>query len=400
MIYGTPNIITNGLLVNLDNISPKSTPIPQTINLVFPSDRFSGWTSSNLIVSGNTQTNPIDGNQNADKVMSASGLFGSLASNTFSVISGQTYSLSLYARAAEFNLLTIQLSPNFGTGPNRYGVFNLTGGTSPNSNTTTSINNIGGGWYRIGITANATATATTSRAYILTYNIVTTLPSGNATSGMYIFGSQVESGGIKPYQPSNNNQGLRNIWFDTSGNNTDMTLTGITYNTNFGNYQFNGINDYMYIPNKSIINFSGTPFTYEMMVKLPSSLPATTKYLLTKGSSGFTAYFNNNLLYVGKDLVVDWGSVSVSDYLNQNLHIVVGWDGVNRFCYLNGIQSMNTPQSTDLIENTTSPLYVGGKPGTPSFFGGSLYFFRIYNRGLTQIEVSQNFNAIKSRYNL
>jgi hypothetical protein len=400
MIYGTPNIITNGLLVNLDNISPKSTPIPQTINLIYPSEKFTGWTLSNLIVSGNTQTNPIDGSQNTDKIIGTIGSLGYLQSNTFSVISGQTYSFSVYARAAEFNLTTIQLSPNFGTGPNRYAVFNLTGGTIPNSNTTTTFNNVGGGWYRVGITANATATASTSRANIFTYSIVTNQPIGNSTSGLYIFGSQVESGGIKPYQQSTNNQGLRNIWFDTSGNGNDMTLTGITYNTNFGNYQFNGINDYMYIPNKPIINFSGTPFTYEMMVKLPSSLPPTNKYLLTKGTSGFTAYFNNNLLYIGKDLVIDWDSVSVSNFLNQNLHIIVGWDGVNRFCYLNGVQSLFSPQTTNLIDTTTSPLYVGGKPGTTSFYDGSLYFFRLYNRGLTQTEINQNFNAIRARYNL
>jgi hypothetical protein len=137
-----------------------------------------------------------------------------------------------------------------------------------------------------------------------------------------------------------------------------------------------------------------------MMVKLPASIPATTKYLLTKGTSGFTAYFNNNLLYIGKDLVADWGSVSVSNFLNQNLHIVVGWDGTNRFCYLNGVQSINSPQSTNLIDTTTSPLYVGGKPGTSFFYDGGLYFFRLYNRGLNQIEVNQNFNAIRTRYNL
>ena len=194
--------------------------------------------------------------------------------------------------------------------------------------------------------------------------------------------------------------GSGNSWFDTSGNGNDMTLTGVTYNTNFGSYQFNGVNDYMYIPNNPIINFPSTPFTYEMMVKLPPSLPATTKYLLTKGTGGFTAYLNNNLLYIGKDLVSDWGSVSISNFLNQNLHIVVGWNGVNRFCFLNGVQLMNSPQSTSLIETTTSPLYVGGKPGTSFFFDGSLYFFRLYNRGLSQTEINQNFKAIRARFNI
>jgi hypothetical protein len=40
---------------------------------------------------------------------------------------------------------------------------------------------------------------------------------------------------------------------------------------------------------------------------------------------------------------------------------------------------------------------IGGSGGT---WKGNLYSFRMYNRGLTNDEIAQNFNAFKSRYNL
>lgn len=67
MIYGTPKITTDGLILNLDAINPKSLPYLPTINYGNPSENFtlSTWSKQNGIVSGDTTTAP-DGTLTAD----------------------------------------------------------------------------------------------------------------------------------------------------------------------------------------------------------------------------------------------------------------------------------------------------------------------------------------------
>ena len=50
----------------------------------------------------------------------------------------------------------------------------------------------------------------------------------------------------------------------------------------------------------------------------------------------------------------------------------------------------------------TSPIYIGRlDSGVESFFTtGSIGSFYIYNQVLTQAEVSQNYNAVKTRFGL
>ena len=194
--------------------------------------------------------------------------------------------------------------------------------------------------------------------------------------------------------------GTGTIWYDKSGNGFNGTLiNGPIYSpTDGGSIVFDGVNDYIRIPDSPSLNTNATPFTVEMCIKLPSNIPTSSQYLYTKLTKSFVLYLYNNRLYIGKDNVNDWVNISVIPYLNNILYISVGWDGVNKFCYFNGTNVLNSAQSTFLIESTVNPLYLGGIGNTS--FNGSMFLLRNYSRALTAEEVLQNYNATKGRFEL
>ena len=50
------------------------------------------------------------------------------------------------------------------------------------------------------------------------------------------------------------------------------------------------------------------------------------------------------------------------------------------------------------MESGNSPFTIGNGDGNPWY--GRIAVVRVYNRGLTQAEVSQNYNSLKNKYNL
>ena len=85
------------------------------------------------------------------------------------------------------------------------------------------------------------------------------------------------------------------------------------------------------------------------------------------------------------------GNVS-SNYLNQWNNITITRDNGN--FYKNGFLFGNhTPSTT-----STKILRLGGVSG--AYFNGRIGSVRIYNRSLTSIEILQNYNALKGRFEL
>ena len=116
---------------------------------------------------------------------------------TLPFTSGQVYTLSIFAKASTSDWC--QLLFGAAAFPTLHQNFNLsTGEKGAGSGFDSSqIENFGGGWYRISITATATSTASTDIYVALTDNSDSTrLPSyaGDGTSGVYLYGAQVEVG--------------------------------------------------------------------------------------------------------------------------------------------------------------------------------------------------------------
>lgn len=160
-------------------------------NLLTYSEQFdnAAWTKSNCTVTANATTAP-DGTVTADKLVEDSATTQKSIYQFATVSNGATCTASFYAKAST----RTQVSAVFYSGGTVYNaVFNLSNGTFITSTGTGSytITEYDSGWYRISITA--VAANVSSALQISIYNNAMSY-AGDGTSGLYIWGAQLEPG--------------------------------------------------------------------------------------------------------------------------------------------------------------------------------------------------------------
>jgi hypothetical protein len=168
---------------------------PQRTNLALYSEQFdnAGWTKLNATISANAATSP-DGTQNADKLVESATSAIHYCETSVSVISGQSYSYSVYAKQGERHI-TLQ-----GSAPTNsaYATFNLsTGVVGASAVGSASIIDAGNGWYRCTLTFTSAATSVANMAVLLADSPTagrSSSYSGNGTSGVFLWGAQLEAG--------------------------------------------------------------------------------------------------------------------------------------------------------------------------------------------------------------
>jgi hypothetical protein len=169
---------------------------PSGTNFVLQSEAWnvSPWTatsgSQGATVSGNVTTSP-DGTTNADKLIEAAVTGNHFCLQTLTLTSGTTYTASCFVKASEKTRGRLRMS---GSGAYWDLDFNLalgtvTGGTNP------FIQNFGNGWYRIGATFTANQ-ASNNFILLLLDDSGNNSYTGNGTSGLFVYGAQVEAGSV------------------------------------------------------------------------------------------------------------------------------------------------------------------------------------------------------------
>ena len=169
----------------------------QRTNLINYSEAINSWSISNSSVFANEAIAP-DANQTADKIALTAG--GGYALRSISITSGTSYSYSVYMKKAENDFGMLRLQWNGAT----YDTvnFNLSNGTTsrtPSGVDSTSIIDVGNGWYRCIVTFTPSVSVTTN-VQIRTSNLEQTDSSSgysgtfNGFNGIYAWGAQVEEG--------------------------------------------------------------------------------------------------------------------------------------------------------------------------------------------------------------
>lgn len=168
---------------------------PQSTNLLLRSEEFDNayWGKSGATVTADAATSP-DGTTTADLIYPSSSGSDRRIQRAISVVSGTTYTLSVFVKASGLNWIRI-LEPQsfiFGTW------FNLSNGTigTIQSGMTADIKDFGNGWYRCSITRTVTST-TTGQIYIqLVDGNGSSSVTANGSDGILFWGAQLEVGSV------------------------------------------------------------------------------------------------------------------------------------------------------------------------------------------------------------
>ena len=207
--------------------------------------------------------------------------------------------------------------------------------------------------------------------------------------------------------------GTGTTWSDLSrGGNNGSLINGPTFNSaNGGNIVFDGSNDYISTnTNSSLTQAGNTQFTVDVWVKKSAS----NKDMLlgpwdnSNRKGWFVQWFTDGNLYFGiTNGAFNYNYVSVS-WQNQWFNLTGVFDGslltnqnIGKI-YVNNILQ-NTTNSGNMLTSVPAGLVevsIGRLTNYSSYATGNIAMVKIYNRALSASEISQNYNATKTRFGL
>ncbi|WP_460939150.1 phage head spike fiber domain-containing protein, partial [Spirosoma humi] len=155
------------------------------------------WGKSLLTVTADATTAPSGGTSAELMVPTATVGHHYPSPGVLSFVSGNTYTMSIFVKPAGYTVVSLQtINTVFGNYlENR---FSLTGNGAvlfTGAGCTNTITPYPNGWYRVSMTATATATLTSGGYFLIIRNgNNTSTYAGDGTSGMYFWGAQFEQG--------------------------------------------------------------------------------------------------------------------------------------------------------------------------------------------------------------
>ncbi len=236
-------------------------------------------------------------------------------------------------------------------------------------------------------------------------------------------------------RPSTNNIGLVGYWtFDgadtnwttnttadksTSGNTGTMTNMSTTSSPAIGRIgqglNFDGVNDYVNVGNRSSVNFGAGAFSISLWFK--PTVGNQLGVLIAKGTASESGYFlilenrynsNQNTVGFSVNSINDNGHyaervpVSASYTVGQWNHVVGVWDKSNNLIriYMNGVEASTSVTQNNGTEsqigntNIAKNLLIGAyNLGNATFFKGSIDEVSVYNRALSAQEILQQYQT-------
>jgi hypothetical protein len=394
-----PNIAARpNLVFEYDTGDVKNSYIGEPTTNLYPySEQVNQWSNNSCTVTANATVAP-DGTTTADFLKADGTANYHTVYQIISTTSGLTYTFSCYVQPAggfNGNTNTFFMQTNDGSWKNI--TFNLTNLTYSTNAGSGFVQQLQGGWYRVGWTVTI---ATGGSLYWYIYP--TSSPSAETLGGgYYVWGAQLEQKDHATQYlqtPSNtsatrsNTQGL----LDVSGYNRTMSLANVSFNSS-AQITFDGTDDYIYA-----ILFPSAPsvMSAEFVFYKTTSSNTDLSY------QGFVPRFalRSNQINLYHNVAGQTGDVNFACTINTNTyyHVVLTFDAVNKYqCYLNTV-SLSRSYNGDAANGVPgfTETYIGYQAGSEGYFAGSIPICRYYDYALSAQEVRRNYNQLKGRFNL
>lgn len=401
----SPQVVTNGLVFYYDMANthkswrgaPTTNIYPIDNYISWPTETYHFWNGNSWLVDS-TYTDPgAPGPQGVYLGKVRKYTSGAMSStwdgHSFSYVlksavmtQGQSYAMTGYAYISKDCDITAITSSIEGTSPSSMSGFRTDYDMAKK-----------GSWQRFGLTASAPST---SINFIPFYARKLNVTNGTFKGFYLVGGAMVETGNY----PTRYTDGVRSSAqsvLDLTGLNT-ITANSLTY-PNDGNFSFNGSTNFITVPSPTMpTDF----FTIEMIIN-PTSL-AVAPVVICPQNAGIDQFIRIN---TNGTIIFNFASAgdtgerayisTATCQLNQHSHIVCVKNGVNVAIYKDGVLTASSTADTLATAGWGSTTWSIGQRGNSTFyFSGTIPLVKAYNRGLSALEVSQNFNAIRGRYGI
>jgi len=233
-------------------------------------------------------------------------------------------------------------------------------------------------------------------------------PTPSSTSN-----APVTSNLVLYYDPSNPSSypGSGTIVNDLSGNNLSGSLSNVTYTSPA--FNFNGTNSTISVADNALLEPGSGDWTMEAWVN-HSVIAGASRIIFAKTDGGGAEDWGYGLRTssvgatfgeIGNGGVTSIQSNTSTLTTNVWYQVVAVWTNVatNNFeLFINSVSQGSKSHSFTSVKNTTSPLYIGSfnNGQFAQWLNGKVGIVRLYNSALNSSQVTQNFNADKSKYGL
>lgn len=189
---GTSGMHFWGAQLEVGTVATPYQPVMPVANLLTFPDAFdnAAWASSNCPVSANVAIAP-DGTRTADKLVESTANAAHWLYQYPGFVGGTTYTITVYAKAAERSHLIIQSYDGTTTFRVRYSLSDGSTALMNGSPTAYSATAVGDGWYRCAMTW--TPVAFGNYVGFIVSQSVAFAYTGDGTSGLYLWGAKLEA---------------------------------------------------------------------------------------------------------------------------------------------------------------------------------------------------------------
>jgi hypothetical protein len=215
------------------------------------------------------------------------------------------------------------------------------------------------------------------------------------------------------YDPSNSSSysGTGTTVNDLSGNGLNGSMSNISFTSPY--FTYNGTNSTVSVADNTSLEPGTGDWTIEVWVYY-SVIAGSSRAIMSKtDNGGLAANWSYGMRTAANGITymeVGNGTTSVTSpsytvSTGQWYQIVGVWTNVasnSIELFVNGVSQGSNSHSFTSVKNSSNPLYFGSYNGGEysQWFNGRMGITRIYNSALTSSQVSQNFNANKSKYGL